>query len=68
MIVRTSYGFVYNLCKGFDDEWHKKFDNRKIPGKRTLNRNFKRDLNAWRKKFEAWMDGKFESVEAAFTW
>ena len=66
-IVGRSYKFVYSHCKGLEDQLHLNFDGRRVPRKKILHSNFKRSLRTYRKRFHAFLEGKIESVEEAFT-
>ena len=65
-VVGRSYKFVYNHCKRLE-EIHYNFDGRRIPTKKEIHKNFKRSINMYRKRFEAFSDGNIGTVKEAFT-
>jgi hypothetical protein len=65
-VVDMSYGFVYKHCKGLDH--YETFNGRKRTSKMSQARAFRKNLKHYRERFEAWMRGKYNSVEEAFRW
>lgn len=65
-VVGCSVGFIYNLCKSVE-EVHSNFDGRRMPKKKKRAQAFRKGFNLYRKRFQQWMDGRYETVEEAFT-
>ena len=61
-VVGKSYGYVYRLCSELG-----RFDNRRS-NFRGAAKAFKKNILKYRKRFRAYVEGRFQEPEEAFAW
>jgi len=66
LVVEKSKTSVYRFIKGLENsepQLYPNVDNRNKENKKKMADAFKRNLPWYKKRFQEWVDGKYETVE-----
>ena len=67
-VVGKSHGWVYKFCKSLTHNGRYPLLNNRRGNFRKADKAFKKNSEKYRERFEAFMKGRIDSLEEAFSW